>query len=759
MDKKPRKIRNFPDKKDILTFIQESPSKVGKKEIARAFGIKGDKNRMLLKRVIREMKTEGLIEKGHRRKVHVAGEIPPVTIIEISEIDVDGELFARPAVWEGEAPPPRIIVTQGRSGAKAMAPGDRALARLKRLSDDMYEARIMRAIGGSEEEVVGVFQLVNGQGRIQPTDRRAKSEYAVTGADSQGAAPGDVVLAEVVDGRKMGLKQVRVREIVGPMSDPRTFSLIALKSHGIRNVFPDAALAEAENATPTGLGDRTDLRDVPLITIDPPDARDHDDAVWAEADDDPKNPGGWKVLVAIADVAAYVKTDSALDREAVLRSNSTYFPDRVVPMLPEALSAGLCSLVPDEDRACMAVYMWLRADGKKLRHEFVRGLMRSRARFSYAQVQTAIDGTPDEATAPLLDDVIKPLYGAYASIVEARKLRQPLDLDLPELSVSRGDDGRVSRGAPRARLDAHKLVEEFMIAANVAAAETLEKKRSPCMYRVHDVPADDKVVSLREFLETLEFNLSKGQAIKPRQFNAILAKVKNTPQEQLVNTVILRSQSQAIYSPDNLGHFGLALQRYARFTPPIRRYAALLVHRGLISSLGLGDDGLADDAGEKFVEIGEQISTMERRSSAAEREANDRYMAAYLESRTGATFAGRISGVARFGLFVTLAEIGADGLVPIRDIGSEYFHHDEVNHALVGEHSGDAWRLGDTVEVKVVEADAITGSVRLELLTEATRKIKPGKSADKRGRNTGRNTRGRSGKPGRPKNVRHSNRR
>jgi ribonuclease R len=753
LSQKPRKPKHFPEKKDILTFIQESTSKVGKKEIARAFGIKGVKDRAFLKKVLREMKTEGMIEKGHRRNVHAAGELPAVTIIEVTELDVDGELYARPASWDGEDTPPKIIVTQGRSGAKAMAPGDRALARLKRLSEDLYEARIMRAIGGSEAEVVGVFQLVNGQGRIQPTDRRAKTEYAVTGPDSQGAAPGDVVLAEVVDGRKLGLKQARVRELVGPMSDPRTFSLIALKSHGIRNIFPEAALAEAEAASPTELGDRTDLRDVPLITIDPPDARDHDDAVWAEADPDPKNPGGWKVLVAIADVAAYVRNGSALDREALLRGNSTYFPDRVVPMLPEALSAGLCSLVPDQDRACMAVYMWLRADGKKLRHEFVRGLMRSRARFSYAQVQTAIDGIPDDATAPLLESVLKPLYGAYASICEARKVRQPLDLDLPELGISLGEDGRVSHVAPRVRLDAHKLVEEFMIAANVAAAETLEKKRTPCMYRVHEAPADDKVTSLREFLDTLDYNLSKGQALKPHNFNSILAKVRGTAHEPLVNTVVLRSQSQAIYSPDNAGHFGLALKRYAHFTSPIRRYADLLVHRGLISSLGLGDEGLEDDAGEKFVEIGEQISTMERRSSAAEREANDRYMAAYLESRTGATFAGRISGVARFGLFVTLTEIGADGLVPIRDIGIEYFHHDETNHALVGEQSGTAWRLGDIVEVKVVEADAITGSVRLELLSESSLKITPDKSRENKGRGRP------NGRRGRPKNIRHSNRR
>ncbi len=742
MPKRPRKPSDFPDKKDVLKFIQDSKSKVGKREIARAFGLKGSPDRMRLKKLLKELGEDGLIERGHRRHLHAAGELPPVTVIEVVEIDIDGELYARPTTWHSDDEPPRILVTESRRGAKALAPGDRALARLTKLEEGSYEARIMRTIGRSEAEVVGVFRLIGGQGRIEPTDRRAKSEFTVSGPDSQGAAPGDVVLAEITQGRRLGLKQARVREIVGPLGDPATYSLIAVKTHGIPTRFSEAALEEAQQATPPELGDRTDLRDIPLITIDPQEARDHDDAVWAAADDDADNPGGWQIIVAIADVAAYVTEGSALDTQARERGNSTYFPDRVVPMIPEALSAGLCSLVPDEDRACMAVQMWLDKNGKVRRHKFLRGLMRSHARLSYQQTQNAMDGSPDDLTRPLLEGVISPLYGAYAALERARNKRQPLDIDVPELRIGLGEDGRVETVAPRARLDAHRLIEEFMIAANVAAAETLEKKRTACMYRVHEPPSPEKISALRDFLDSLDYKLSKGQALKPRDFNKILERARGTAHDHLVNTVVLRSQSQAVYSPDNAGHFGLALKRYAHFTSPIRRYADLLVHRGLIRALGLGSDGLSDLATLNFADTAEHISMTERRAAAAEREARDRYLAAYMESRIGAEFAGRISGVARFGLFITLDETGADGMVPVRHLGTEFFFHDEANHALVGDQTGVAYRLGDVVEVRIAEADAATGSLRFELLADRGPDKPTGpRRRGKRGRPTGKRPR------------------
>ena len=753
--KRSKKTAGFPEKSAVLEFIQESPSKVGKREIARAFGITGADDRMKLKKLIKELDGEGAIERGHGRHFHNAGELPPVTVIEITSIDEDGELLARPVDWTSDETLPIIHVMQGRSGSKALSPMDRALARLKRLENvpgediQRYEARVIKALGGNDGEVVGLFQLIDGQGRIHPADRREKSDFLVSGPDSHGAAPGDVVLAEIVPGggRSRGLKQARVREILGPMNAPATFSTIALKTHGIRTLFPDAVIKAAEAAKKPTLDGRTDLRDVPLITIDPVEARDHDDAVWAEPDDDANNPGGWKVMVAIADVAAYVRPDSDLDREAQERGNSTYFPDRVVPMLPEALSSGLCSLVPDEDRACLAVTMWLGAKGNLIRHKFVRGLMRSRARLSYGQAQAARDGEPDAITAELLDDIIAPLYGAYEALCQAREIRQPLDLDLPELQVALGDDGHVEAVAPRARLDAHRLVEEFMILANVAAAETLEKKRTPCMYRIHALPGDEKLSALREFLVTLDLKLAKGQIIKPAHFNTILAAVKGTPHEQMVNTVVLRSQSQAVYSPENVGHFGLSLSRYAHFTSPIRRYADLLVHRGLISSLGFGADGLPDDALDDFSQIAEHISMTERRSSTAEREANDRYLAAYMEDRVGAVFMGRISGVARFGIFITLDETGADGIVPVRNLGYEYFVHDEATHSLTGDVTGTAYRLGDAVEVRIAEADALSGSLRFDIVADLTLEPKGGRKRAHRGKAPRGGGKQRSGRP------------
>ncbi len=508
----------------------------------------------------------------------------------------------------------------------------------------------------------------------------------------------------------------KIVERLGMIDDARSVSLIAIHQHGIPVEFSPSALQEAEAATPPVLGQGTDLRHLPLLTIDPADARDHDDAVWAEADTGSKNPSGWNVIVAIADVAHYVRPGSALDRDAIKRGNSTYFPDRVVPMLPEALSAGLCSLIHDEDRAVLAVRMKFDSLGNKLSHEFIRGLMSSRASLTYNQVQAAMDGKPDGMTGPLLETVIKPLYGAFRALYQARTARQPMELDLPERRIELNAEGKVQAIRIAERLDAHRLIEEFMIAANVCAAETLEQKRQPCMYRIHAEPAMEKLESLREFLKTLGYNLARGQVLRPAMFNQILNKAKDTEHAPVINEVILRSQSQAAYSPDNVGHFGLALPRYAHFTSPIRRYADVLVHRALIRGCGLGDGELPAAQGHgEFSAIGEEISAHERRSMAAERDSSDRYLAAFLADRIGAEFDGTISGVTRFGLFVRLRETGADGLIPIRNLGTEYFTHVEAEHALVGSRTGMRFRLGDAVQVRLMEAVPVSGGLRFEL--------------------------------------------
>ncbi|HEX7006026.1 MAG TPA: VacB/RNase II family 3'-5' exoribonuclease, partial [Alphaproteobacteria bacterium] len=488
------------------------------------------------------------------------------------------------------------------------------------------------------------------------------------------------------------------------------------------------------------------------------DARDFDDAVWAEPDPDPRNRGGWHLIVAIADVAHYVRPGDALDKAARERGNSVYFPDRVVPMLPEALSNDLCSLRPNEDRACLAAQLWINRDGRLLRHRFDRALMRSAARLTYEQVQAARDGCPDDVTGPLLEPVLNPLYGAYRVLERARKKRGALEIDLPERQIVLGDDGKVASITPRARLDSHRLIEEFMILANVAVAEALEAKRQPCMYRVHEAPDPERVQALREFLETLGLNLAKGQVLKPAHFNRILERSADTPHARMVHELVLRTQAQAKYSPDNVGHFGLALRRYAHFTSPIRRYSDLLVHRALIGGFGLGPGGIGPEDAARFPEQGEHISATERRAVAAERDATDRYVAAFLADRVGAIFGGAISGVTRFGLFVTLDETGADGFVPMRRLPRDYYEHDEARHCLIGRSGGPRFDLGGRVQVRLVEANPITASLLFDLVEGGTEDRRGGAAHGRGGRAARRDRR--SGSPkGKRTKARRSRRR
>jgi ribonuclease R len=740
-----KKPAPFPTKQQILEFIRSSPTPVGKREIARAFHVSGD-DRTKLKEILRELKAEGGVEKSEgRRRLGAPGALPEYSVLVITGTDPDGEVLARPQVWKSDAPPPLIYMAPDRHGTPALGEGERVLARLSREPDGSYLGRVVRRIAGPARRVLGIFEPTPDGGRLVSTDRRQKADCRIDKRDLGDAAPGELVVAEILHTHRYGALQGKIVERIGHMDDPRAASLIAIYNHEIPIEFPAAAVAQAEAARPVPLGDRTDLRAVPLVTIDGADARDFDDAVWAEPDPDPQNRGGWHLIVAIADVAHYVRPGDALDLEARRRGNSVYFPDRVVPMLPENLSNNLCSLRPDEDRACMAVHLWIDAEGRKRRHRFVRGLMRSAARLTYEQVQAARDGAPDDTTGPLLEPVIAPLYGAFDALAAARRKRGTLELDLPERRVIMGKDGRIERIEARARFDSHRLIEEFMILANVAAAETLEERRQPAMYRVHDVPDAAKIDALREFLETIGLSLAKGQVIRPKMFTRLLEQAARTPYAEMVNELVLRSQAQAVYSPDNLGHFGLALARYAHFTSPIRRYADLLVHRGLISGLRLGEGGLPPGAEEGFEEIGAQISSTERRAASAERDALDRYTAAYLADRVGQVLPGRISGVTRFGLFVSLTDSGADGLVPISTLGGDFWDHDESRHALVGRRSGETYRLGERVMVRLVEAEVATGGLLLAIA--ADEQDAEGPSPRKRWSRGGAETEGREGRP------------
>ncbi len=647
-------------------------------------------------------------------------------VVQVTGTDPDGDALARPVAWDpDDGPPPLIFMRPEAPGRAALAPGERVLARLKPLGAGRYEGRTMRRLTEAPSRVLGVFRRGHGEDRLVPTDRRAKAEWIIPPGQDGGAAPGEIVLAEPMPHhQRFGLKPARVIERLGTMGDARSVSLIAIHTHDIPVEFPASAVEEAERANATPLGRRTDLRDIPLMTIDGEDARDFDDAVFAEPDDSLAQ-GGFRLIVAIADVAHYVRPGSPLDHAARTRGNSVYFPDRVVPMLPEALSNGWCSLRPNEDRGCLFVELRIDAGGRKLAHRFGRGLMRSAARLTYTQTQQAHDA--GDAADPGLP--LHHLYAAYRALLEAREARGTLDLDLPERQVVLDRHGKVTSVVPRPRLDSHRLIEEFMILANVAAAEELERQHQSSMYRVHAPPSEEKLESLRGFLHTLDITLPPGDKLHPRDLDRVLRRIADTPEARLVNEVMLRSQSQAAYSPDNIGHFGLALPRYAHFTSPIRRYADLLVHRALIAGLRLGVGGLEAEEAARFPATADHITATERRAQLAEREALDRYLAAYMADKTGAHFAARISGVTRFALFVTVTESGASGIVPVSTLPDDYWQHDAREQTLTGRHTRQVFRLAQEVEVRLAEASPVTGGLVFHVVPEMQQ---PGKRSHRR---------------------------
>ena len=765
----PRTDEFRPSRDDILKYIQENPDRAGKREIAKAFSLKSG-DRIWLKDLLRELQDEGMLTK-ERKRLSRTGRLPPVSVLEIFGRDPDGALLARPTEWNesfGEAP---VVSVRPPRGSTPPGVGDRVLAKTF-ASDDpdgpAYTGRVMKLLERRPDTALGVFRvLADGSFRIEPVERR-QPEMVVDAEYRNGANPGDLVEVAPISSARYGLPRAKVVSVLGSLSSEKAVSMIAIHAHEIPYVFPREVIEEAEAVRPIklrekspppltpplkGEGDlaggsspfsngasgsspsplrggikgggvhegghlREDWRELPLITIDPADAKDHDDAVFAEPDNDPANVGGIIATVAIADVAAYVQPGSALDREALKRGNSVYFPDRVVPMLPERISNDLCSLREGEDRPALAVRMTFSAEGRKIRHSFHRIMMKSAAKLAYPQAQAAIDGAPDDKTAPILHTVLKPLWAAYHVLLKGRNARQPLELDLPERKILLKPDGTVDRVVVPERLDAHKLIEEFMIQANVAAAETLENKRQALIYRVHDAPALAKQESLREFLATLGISLARGAQMKPGQFNAILDRVRGADNEELVNEVVLRTQSQAIYSPENLGHFGLNLRRYAHFTSPIRRYADLIVHRALIAALGLGEGGITRGEEERLDEISGLISATERRAMAAERDTVDRLIATFLADQVDSVFEARISGVTKSGLFVNLPQYGADGFIPISSLGQDYYLFDEAARTLVGERTGKGFRLADRVEVRLVEVAPMAGAMRFEMLSE-----------------------------------------
>jgi ribonuclease R len=728
----------LPSREKIIDFITTSPSPAGKREISKAFGLHGA-DKIALKALLKDMADEGLIDSAPGRAFHKMGGLPKVTVLRIVDVE-DDQVIGVPEIWHGEGIPiPRLrVIEKGRRGALGV--GDRVLCRTEERGAG-HVAHPMKKLARSEETFLGVVAHEDGRHWLRPVDKRERRDTLIT--DLGEAKVGDLVRAEKA-GRVPRIT-ARVAEVIGDPFAPRAFSLIAIHKFGIPDEFPTVVIEEAEAVSKLPLGEREDLRHLPIVAIDPADARDHDDAVWAQSD----GAGGFNAIVAIADVSFYVRPGSALDGQAKKRGNSVYFPDRVVPMLPETLSADMCSLKANKDRAALACHLTINKVGKVTAWRFTRAVIRVAANIAYEDAQAAIDGGMHE----LLDTALRPLWDCWALLAKARAAREPLDLDLPERRVVLDANGRITSIAVRERLDAHRLIEDFMIAANVAAAKALEAKKAPCMYRVHEPPAREKLVALKDYLETFEVPFALGQVVTPKVFNHVLARVGDADFRPQVMEQILRTQTQAYYAPANQGHFGLSLGSYGHFTSPIRRYADLLVHRSLVGAYSLGEGALTSDEAARMTMLGEMISQYERRAMEAERETVDRYVAAYLSERVGQIVDTRISGITKFGFFASVEDIGGDGLVPISTLGAEYFKHDEANHRLVGENSGETYSLGQRLQLRLVEANPASGALRFELPEGANH------LAMSRGNRQDRTRRPVAVKRGRPSNIRHQGRR
>lgn len=702
----------------VVEFLERNPDKSNKRDIARGLGVQGA-DRVALRQILKKLESEGSIARTGKRQFSSVEAPPPTSVVKFEKLDEHGDLVGRCIGTDGiYGPDITCVATGGRKKGETLGIGDRALCKVGKANDGLWYAKVIKKFDNNPvTSVVGLFESNKHGGRVKPTSRKDKREYIVERALAKNAETGDLVRIGLKKSKPYGPQMAEVIEVIGRLEDPKSASLIALHTHDVPDEFPALITSEAEQATAPET-EREDLTNIPLITIDPADARDHDDAVFAKPDEDENNKGGWIVYVAIADVAAYVQHGTALDDEAFKRGNSTYFPDRVAPMLPEALSAEQCSLKENEIRETFAVEMRFSSEGNKIDHRFIRGRMRSAAKLSYEQAQNAIDGKPDDKASPLLDTVLKPLWAAYECVGQARSKRQPLELDLPERRVALDKDGNVLGVYTKDRFDAHKLIEEFMIQANVCAAESLEKANSPLIYRVHEEPSDEKILALGFFLPTIGMKWDRGAKRTAARFNHLLEQARASEHEHLVSEMVLRSQSQARYCNENFGHFGLNLAKYAHFTSPIRRYSDLIVHRALIRALGLGPEGLTDVESKRLEEIAEHLTTTERRSMAAERDATDRYLVAFMSDQVGAEFQGRIAGVTKAGMFIRLDESGADGFVPAARLSDEYWIYDEHNAALVADSSEKRYEMGMPVLVKLEEATPITGGLLFEMLSE-----------------------------------------
>ncbi|MDY6408043.1 MAG: ribonuclease R [Pseudomonadota bacterium] len=706
----PKSQKIIPTMDEIISYLETQNRPMNKRELSRVFGLKGD-DRISLKKMIRELKTKGLVHSESRgKKIVLPDSLPERLVVEVTGVDSMGDMIARPFEWPSDSPMPQIIIIKDKL-SPAVGIGDVVQVSLKPAGARIYHAQTLRRVMVGDNQMVGVYE----NGKIYSVDRRLTQAFSLTGIPKNIILENrDLILAEIPPVRVSAPQAFFVRKI-GTADEAYAATLISIYLHHLPVAFTELSEKQAARLTVPKIGkERVDLRSIPFVTIDGPDARDFDDAVWAERDTNPKNTGGFHVMIGIADVCFYVRPGTALDTDARLRGNSVYFPDRVIPMLPETISNGVCSLKPNEDRAALVCEVWIDKNGVKIKHRFLRALIRSARRLTYDEVQSALDHkTPIQG----LENEICDLASAYQVLKKNRDKRGVLEIDVPERQVILNARGQVAGIHFRHQTESNRLIEELMILANVAAAETLEEKGIPVMYRVHDRPSFEKALHLSNYLMGLGQRIQLSDNPTARDFNAILKKAKGKPLQKTINELVLRSQSQACYSPENIGHFGLALARYAHFTSPIRRYADILVHRALIKALKFGEGALTDEEVDYFEDIAHHISATERQAASAEMDAQDRYVALYFSDRVGQKFNARISSITAFGIFVSVDSMGAEGFVPLSSISGDYYEYDERTQQLIGRATGKIFSLGQKVRCVLKESVPVTGGLKFQIIS------------------------------------------
>ncbi len=722
----------------ILEVITEADRPVNRSDLEGLLGIKDEEAVEALRRRLNAMVRDGQLVRNRRDCYARADQFDLVPGRVIGHKDGFGFL-----VTDDEEDDVYLSARQMR----ALFHGDRVLVRITGLDRrGRREGDVVEVLKRNTQHVVGRFYSEKGVQFVTPDNKRLPMDIAVPTGEDNGARHGQIVSVEIIEQPSKRLPAVaRVVEVLGDHMAPGMEIDIAIRSHDVPQAWPSAVEKEI-----AGLGKevparakrgREDLRDIPLVTIDGADARDFDDAVFCEA-----TPGGWRLLVAIADVSHYVHPDTALDAEAFERGNSVYFPERVIPMLPEVLSNGLCSLNPDVDRLCMSCEMIFNSDGRMIRTRFSNALMRSHARLTYDEAASIVVDRDDaarkrrKALLPHLDE----LYRLYKVLRKSRSKRGAIDFETTETRIVFGKDRKIERIVPLVRNDAHKVIEECMVAANVAAARYLERHKMPALFRIHATPSGEKVDDLQEFLNELGLGLRGGRKPKAQDYAAVLKMAQGRPDEHLINTVLLRSMPRAEYSPDNIGHFGLAHENYAHFTSPIRRYPDLLVHRAIRHILaGKKPASFAYNV-DHMQTFGEHCSTTERRADEATRDAVDWLKCEFMLDKVGETYSGIITSTTSFGIFVELQDIYVEGLVHVTALGNDYYHYDPTRHWLIGERSNRIFRLGDPVDVKVVHVNLDDRKIDFELNEKPGHKAPTGKARKDKTKGKGKGKTGRN---------------